>query len=215
MYISFKPDETESAVDKLNNDLDRVSQWSDRHNLVLNPTKSKCMILGSNDVMTKIAAKTPRVSMMGNCLDYVPQARNLGLIMDGSLRFEEHVLEIMRNCFYRLKILYRFRNYVNVETRVMLCESLILSKLNYADTVFGSCLLGRTRKVIQRIQNACARYCFPVSRRSHITPILNRNNLLNMSSRYTLHFASLLFGVIKKQEPPYLNFVSKYCHLNV
>jgi hypothetical protein len=204
MYISFKPDKTSSAVDKLNEDLDRVSQWSDQHNLVLNPTKSKYMILGSKKVIAKIAAQSPHVSMMGNCLDKVPQARNLGLLMDEGLRFEDHILEIMRNCFYRLKVLYRVRDYINVETRVKLCESLILSKLNYADTVFGGCLLGRTRKLVQRIQNACARYCFPVPRRSHITPVLNRNDLLNMSARYTYHFASLLFGVVIRQEPSYL-----------
>jgi hypothetical protein len=61
----------------------------------------------------------------------------------------------------------------------------------------------RTRKLVQRIQN-CARYCFPVPRHSHITHVLNRNDLLNMSSRYTYYFASLLFGVVIGQEPPYL-----------
>jgi hypothetical protein len=204
LYVSFKPEATNSAINDLNEDLDRIRLWSDRHNLVLNPTKSKYMILGSKTVINKIVSSDPQVFMLGERLENVTCARNLGLLMDASLRFEGHILEIMRNCFYRLKILYRVRDYLTVETRIMLCESLILSKLNYAATVFGSCLLGRTKNIIQRIQNACARYCFPVPRRSHITPILNNNKLLNMSSRYTLHFASQLFNIITTKQPPYL-----------
>lgn len=58
--------------------------------------------------------------------------------------------------------------------------------------------------MLQRIQNACARFCFPIPRRAHVTPILNQNQLLKMSARRTLHFASLLFGVVINEKPPYL-----------
>lgn len=204
LYISFKPEATPFAVAKLNEDLNRVSTWSDRQNLVLNPVKSKYMIFGTKNSIIKVTSHDPQVSMMGKRLDNVSQVRNLGIVMDENLKFEGHILEIVRNCFYRLKVLYRVRNYIDVETRIKLCESLVLSKLNYGDTVFGGCLLERTKRMLQRIQNACARFCFPVPRRSHITPFLNRNNLLNMSARRKLHIASLLFEVIKSQEPAYL-----------
>lgn len=204
LYITFKPETTSLAVDQLNEDLNRISLWSDSNNLVLNPTKSKYMILGSKNCIREISSRVPGVCMMGEQLDHVPQARNLGLLMDGRLQFEGHVLEVMRNCFYRIRVLYGIRDFVDVATRLKLCESLILSKLNYADTVTGGCLLARTEKMLQRIQNACARFCFPIPRRAHVTPFLNQNQLLNMSARRTLHFASLLFGVVINEKPPYL-----------
>lgn len=124
----------------------------------------------------------------------------------------------MRNCFYRLKVLYRLREFLSVDIRIKLCESLVLSKLNYADNVFGECLLARTKKMIQRIQNACARFCFPIARRAHITPFLEQNNLLNMTARRNLHFASLLFGVIHSKKPSYLydklNFSKRNIRIN-
>jgi hypothetical protein len=188
----------------LNADLNRLVQWSKQNNLVLNSNKSKFLILGARSQINGIVTRDPTILIDGDRLEHVTRARNLGLLMDERLLFEDHIGEVMRNCFYRLKVLYNIRECLDVDTRIKLCETLVLSKLNYADTVYGACLLVRTKKTIQRIQNACARFCFSVPRRSHISPFLNQNKLLNMSARRDLHFASLLFGVIKKHEPLYL-----------
>jgi len=134
----------------------------------------------------------------------VREARNLGLTFDESLNFESHVTEAVRNCFYRLKLLYKIRPYLSTDVRITLCDTLVLSKLNYADTVYGSCILGRSEKLIQRVQNACARFCYHIPPRSHVTPFLNKGNLMKMSARRKLHLASLVFGIIQTKKPEYL-----------
>jgi hypothetical protein len=126
------------------------------------------------------------------------------LVFDSHLNFESHIAECTRNCFFRLKLLYKIQNYLSQELRVVLCESLILSKLNYCDTVYGPCLLSRTAKLVQRVQNACARYCFNVPPRSNVTPFLDAANMLKMEDRRQLHLASLLIGIIEGHRPLYL-----------
>jgi hypothetical protein len=204
IYISFNKDDTDTAVVKLNQDLSRVAQWSKLNGLVLNPLKSKFLVLGTKQRVAKVLALNPKVSIDNDELICVSEARNLGVLMDSVLHFEGHVLETVRNCFYRLKVLYRVRNYLTVDMRVKLCDSLILSKLNYADTAFGECLLSRSKKLVQRLQNACARFCYPIPRRAHVTPFLNQGKLLKMEARRTMHLATLLFGIIKTKEPSYL-----------
>lgn len=81
---------------------------------------------------------------------------------------------------------------------------MVLSKLNYADIVYGPRLLCRTKRLIQRVQNACARFCFDIPPRNHVTPFLNNHRLLKMRSRRKLHLAGLLFGVIRLGKPFYL-----------
>lgn len=66
--------------------------------------------------------------------------------------FEKHILCLVSSCFYRLKVLYRIRPYIKTEVRIKLCESLVLSKLNYADTVYGPCLYAKTQRLLQRVQ---------------------------------------------------------------
>lgn len=204
LYTSFKARDTPEAINKLNKDLCNIDHWCSQNNLLLNPSKSKFMLLGTKKTVTEIALQNPAVCLNSTPLERVVKARNLGLVMDENLRFEQHIAEILRNCFYRLKVLYRIRECLSVDMRIKLCDTLILSKLNYADVVFGGRLLARTKKALQRIQNACARFCFPIPRRAYISPYLNKFNLMNMHSRRHLHFATLLFGVINNKEPSYL-----------
>lgn len=204
VYISFKPEDYEQALKDLNADLESIVQWSNSNTLALNPTKTKFMLFGTVNQLNKIKPCTGCVTIMGQPIERVYEARNLGLIMDAELRFHKHVTECIRNCYYRLKILYKARPYLSEELRVLLVESLVLSKLNYADTLYGQRLLSKTERMIQRLQNSCARFCFKVPFRGHVTPFLNEHNILKMKARRKLHLATLLFGVIKSHSPSYL-----------
>lgn len=162
------------------------------------------MIIGSRQKVQELELAPIHILVDGEAVERVDEAKNLGLTMDSYLHFEKHIAESVRNCFYRLKLLYKIRPYLSEAVRISLCESLILSRLNYCDVVYGPCLLSRTERLIQRVQNACARFCFHVPPRSHITPFLNSSNLLKMAARRRLHLAVLLFGVIGRQYPRYL-----------
>lgn len=143
--------------------------------------------------------------VQGVAVQRVQSARSLGLVMDGNLKFEEHCLDLVRNCFYRLRILYSIRPYIDTELRIKLCESLILSKFNHCISVYGNCIYGKTLSLLQRVQNACARFCFTVPPRTHVTPFLNSSNILKLGGRVKYHLASLLFDVIHTKNPEYLN----------
>lgn len=203
-YLSFKPSNTLNAINKINDDLEAVGEWANENCLVLNPLKSKFLVLGSDNQIKNINSFAPSIKIGDSDIVQVTEARNLGILMDNKLRFHNHILDIAKNCYYRLKVLYQVRKYLDIDLRIKLSEALVLSKLNYADTVIGECMFAYTKKIIQRIQNSCARFCFTIPRRSHITPFLNRNNLINMQSRRSLHYASLLFGIILYKTPAYL-----------
>lgn len=143
VYISFKPSDYDIAISDLNDDLDRIACWAEENGLVLNPTKTKYMLFGSKNQISAVPA-TLSVTLLGESVSRVSEARNLGLNMDAGLRYESHVAESVRTCFYRLKVLYKIRRYLSEELRIQLAESLVLSNLNYADVVIGPRLLART-----------------------------------------------------------------------
>ena len=88
---------------------------------------------------------------------------------------------------------------------MLLCESLVLSKLNYCINVYSGCIKRSTQHLIQRVQNACARYCFNIPPRAHVTPYLNKFGVLKMEGRQKLFMASLLFDVVHFGVPTYLS----------
>ncbi|GBP54495.1 Outer dense fiber protein 3-like protein 2 [Eumeta japonica] len=51
-------------------------------------------------------------------IQYTQEAHSLELTIDPNLRFETYVREIVRTGFYRLKVLYRMRSYLNANPRV-------------------------------------------------------------------------------------------------
>lgn len=210
LYISATPDNITQALLGMTEDLHRIADWSDRNALVLNPSKSKYLILGSKNQVKKILLSNPVVNIRGQAIERVEEVKNLGVILDSDLRFESHVLNLVRNCFYRLKVLYKIRNLLSEKARITVCESLILSRLNYGDLVYGPRLLSKTQRLVQRVQNACCRFCFNVPARTHISPYLNNAELLNMSSRRQLHLASLMFDVVKFKTPVYLHSKLKF-----
>ena len=212
LYISCTPNNIAAAVHKMNEDLDGIALWAERNSLMLNAEKSKFLVLGSNSQICRISESNPSICILGQTVGQVKEARNLGIIFDGQLRFEKHVMSLVSKCFYRLKVLYKIRNLLSENARIKLCESLVLSVLNYGDVVYGPRLLSVTMRLIQRVQNACCRFCFAVPRRSHITPYLNRASMLNMASRRQLHLASLMFDVVTFGKPEYLYTKLRFPH---
>jgi hypothetical protein len=203
LYISFRPENAEIAIKQLNEDLCRISDWSKNNSLLLNPHKTKYLLIGTKVQTQKIRADLD-IKLNGRDIERVYEARNLGLVMDSELHFEKHIAKCIQNCFYKLKVLYHIRQYIKEELRVQLVEALVLSRLNYVDTVYGPRLLKKTQKLIQRVQNACARFCFNIPPRAHISPYLNKHSMLKMTHRRKLHLACLLFGIIKHGTPAYL-----------
>lgn len=204
VYYSFKHQKTLEAVQLINEDLGKIYEWTKKNALVLNPKKSKYLVLGTKRQCEQIIKYAPDLKINGIMIERVNHAKNLGLLMDSELRFEEHISQKIRTAFFRLKVLYGIRSYLTEEVRIMLTEALILSIFNYCDVVYGPRLLEKTSRAIQRVQNACARFCFTIPKRSHITPYLNNKKIIKMQGRRELHLAGLVYKVVRNKKPEYL-----------
>ncbi|XP_045542568.1 uncharacterized protein LOC123723550 [Papilio machaon] len=196
--------DTDMALAHINEDLQTIEEWAKKNNLTLNPTKCKYMIIGTRRQRERIESHKPQIKLRNKILEKVHAAKNLGLQMDSELRFVDHVNTAIRNAFYRLKVLYRVRCFLTESVRLRLVDSLILSRFNYCDAVYGPRLLIKTQRAIQRVQNACMRFCFNIPRREHITPYYNKYKILKMTGRRLLHLANITHKVVICNRPKYL-----------
>jgi hypothetical protein len=78
------------AVD-LNLDLDHILQWSLRNSLLINVTKSQAMVVNSRFLQLDDACQ---VSFDGNTIDFHQKVKNLGLIMNGKLTWDDQISKI-------------------------------------------------------------------------------------------------------------------------
>lgn len=72
--------------------------------------------------------------------------------MDQTLNYAHQVSHINKLTFMTLKCLYRLRDFLPRDAKLKLCDALVLSKLNYGDTIYKVFLIKR-QKFLIRYQN--------------------------------------------------------------
>ena len=79
LYKAFNPNETATAIELINQDLARIADWSKLNGLFLNPTKTKYIVIGTKAQTRKIDSCNYKLELIGQNIEQVNEARNLGL----------------------------------------------------------------------------------------------------------------------------------------
>lgn len=202
LYLSFDILATEEAQAKINYDLNRIRNWTLQNSLILNPKKSKNIVLGTPNRLRALA--NFQLFIDNIAIEQLEEVKNLGLTIDKHLNFIPHISEVCRKCFCSFKQISGFRNILGKDVKLLLCESLVISHVNYCDYVYGPCLNLSEKNKLQKIQNICIRFVTNTSFYEHVTPHIRQLELLKLNERRFVHFSSLLNNVIILQQPTYL-----------
>lgn len=204
LSYSFKPEDAKTAFSKINEDLDYIYKHTTNEGLKINANKTAALLFGNNNIKNVILHQHLTLKMSEEVIVFSETAKNLGVIMDDKLNFKSHVSHICRSAYVTLKGLYHIKDYVTTELKIKLCDSLVLSKLNYCDAVYGPGLTAECSNRIQKVQNSCVRFSMHIPRWQHITPYLKEVGWLSMRERRWVHLCCLVFNVIQTKVPKYL-----------
>lgn len=203
LYCTFTPEETVSVGDSINSDLDKLFHISSQHSLGLNPAKSSA-ILFCHDKIYQHLKQAMRINVNGINIPIEASGKSLGLVIDRHLRFKQHVNGMIKNAYFALKTIYPHRHYLSKKVKILLCDTLVLSRFTYCDNIYGPCLDSCDAARIQRVQKSCLRLIFGIRRRQRVSHKLAEVGWLSMFERRLLHSACFFFKIIKFKTPPYL-----------
>ena len=85
------------AVDHFSKDLQRIAAWCCTHSLLINPDKTKLLLLGAPQLLARVPEGFG-VTLLGKEILPSCSAKDLGVIVDSRLSFDEHVTEIVFKC---------------------------------------------------------------------------------------------------------------------
>lgn len=202
LFLSFPPCDVLQASILINEDLASIHDWTLRNSLSLNPSKCQGILMGSKHFCQLISEID--VSIAGVRIPCSDSLRNLGVIFDREVTFTNHVSQLCRRAYYSLKQLLPFKYLLDSQTKLLLCESLVLSLLDYGDVVYGPCINQSDGQRLQKLQNLCFRYITYIPRFSHVTPYIRSFNRLRMQERRFLHYCTFLHKIIDSGRPEYL-----------
>lgn len=214
IYLEITNLHCATANEHINSDLKALVDISCAHNLKLNALKSSVTLFGPKK-LRNIAAEQLQINVDGQNLAFVAECKNLGVWFDTNLRFTKHVNYLCQTSYTTLKFLYNSREILNSALKLKLCEALIISKLSYCDSVYGSCLTVFDKNRLQKIQNSCFRFAFGIRKYDSTRNKILESGRLRLDKLRHLHLLTLGHRILENKQPTYLlNKLTKFKHIN-
>nr|CAH7712933.1 unnamed protein product [Callosobruchus chinensis] len=109
IYMSFHTEDQQRAQ-LINQDINKLLNFSEDHGLPINPSKSYLMLFGRpiNDETQHFELK-----INNELVRSTKVARNLGFMFDNALRFKSYVSGCIKRAYASLKALYPHRHYLS------------------------------------------------------------------------------------------------------
>ena len=202
IYYKLHINQIYDTIKRINEDISRVTKYSENNCLRINAKKSYCIYIGSKHTLKQIN-NVNGIHINNQPIKRVNKVKNLGVYFDEHFTWEHHIKEVIKGAFFKLKQFYRLKNFLTKETKHKLVEVYVLSKLNYCNTVTQG-ITADLKNKLQRLQNACIRYIYNLKKYDHITPYLIKLKTLNIGHRTKYHGLSLMHKIIKGLAPSYL-----------
>ena len=135
----FKIINDQNDSDQLQNDLDKVTLWSDTWLLRFNVPKTKHMHLGRDPVYT--------YRLKGQTIQLVEEEKDLGVTLQSDLSFDKHISEKVNKANRMMGMIRRSFEFLDVDMFLPLYKALVRSHLDSASSVWAPYQLQHVRKI--------------------------------------------------------------------
>lgn len=206
LYVSFLKNAKDSAMADLKSDLTSVASWCCANQLLVNPGKTKLCVFGSSQMLKRTSI--PPIMFMGKELTIVTSVKDLGIVLDRHLSFNEHICTLVSDLMSKLCMINRIRHLLDQSTLLMVINCLVFSKLFYCSSVWSGTSKHNVGK-LQLVQNFAARILSGKLKYEHITPTLKELNFLPIAKLLYLRDAVLTFKCMNGLAPDYLSSIFK------
>ena len=164
--------------------------------LKLNENKTEFIILGLSQQLKEV----------GNITIIIPNVaavKNLGMFLDAELKYTIHINKLTSSSFNTLHTIAPVQCHLDQETTKILVQALILSKLDYCNSLFLGIPKYNIAK-LQRIQNMSCRIIFQLPKHPSINNYLAQLHWLKIQECITYKVATIMYKCIHNIAPIYL-----------
>jgi len=207
VYISSHPNSISTCIQNLNCDLNVISQWACSNGLTLNPSKSKCLIINRCKSNLSIV---PEILVGGSAIEIVDKAKNLGIIFNGSLSFNDHIRQTAGRIWSMLRTLWHTQHSTPLKIKLIIAKTYLIPTLLYASELFAG-LDYNASENLRKAFNNIVRYVFGLKRSYRISERAKEIYGMDLNNFLDFKCLTLLFKIVNTKEPSYLfnrlNFV--------
>ena len=181
LYTAVKSEVNTANVKNLENCSCAVRDWFALNGMLQNPEKSEVLLVARKQVAEKFANGSG-LAVAGSNIAYSVKLKSLGVTLDQTLSFDQHVKEIVKASNFHMKAFGHFRPVLDRSVANTIACSIVTSRLDYCNSLLYGTSVANTAK-LQRVQNTLARIITGAKRKDHITPVLHDLHWLPVKKR--------------------------------
>ena len=137
-------------------------------------------------------------------VSFSSSVKNLGVVLDCRLTMQPHVLSVVCAANLEIRRISSIRHLLSTEATITLVSALVLSRLDYCNSLLSGCPQSVINQ-LQRVQNNAARLILRLKKSEHISPHLASLHWLPVSERIHYKASTIVFNTLKTSWPRYLS----------
>jgi exonuclease III len=201
LYSSFSSSDEFKEIDNLSETLSSVKMWMNSNRMKMNDSKTEFIYFGSRQQLQKSVISCIDIN---NCIvNQSSSIKYLGVVLDNHLSFHEHISTKCKIAAMNIQYIRSIRKYLSLSSTKQLMYSLVLSHLDYCNSLFIG-LPETTLNIAQRIQNWAAKVALKRGRYDSSSKALFDLHWLPVRYRIDFKILLLVFKCINDLAPIYL-----------
>jgi hypothetical protein len=198
-----EPNDVQLTLEKIQTCARHLGKWLSVRQLKMNEGKTEILVVGSQRILRGISIPSS-VDICGSEVSISQSVRDLGIIIDRSLTFHQHINKMTAAAFSYIHIIGRWRQSLPLSVRILLIHALVLSRINYCSSLLQG-VASTSLKRLQHIINTSIRMASGKKREESIQPELKKLGWLPIQQHILWRFCCLIYKVKCSQRPLYLS----------
>ena len=96
LHFKFSVSDSSSVMAAVNQDLTNISKWCAKNSLLINPDKTKLVVVGSAQLIKRLPHIS--LSLLGKTISPGSVTKDLGVYIDHDLTYDVHVTKTISSC---------------------------------------------------------------------------------------------------------------------
>ena len=188
----------------MNVELEKFNTWFMANKLSLNIEKTKYVFFHKPTQSDNLPLKLPNLFINNNPIVRTEAIKFLGIIIDENLSWKKHIKTIESKMACAIGLLYKTRQFLNIESRKLLYFSFAHSHLAYANLIWGATHPSKLEKLASQQRHICKVMNFK-KRRDSARPIMCDMNITSFPNLNIYQVLIFMYRYSKKLLPPQLD----------
>ena len=184
----------------LQNDLDVYIKWGKEHNLLLNASKSKAMLICNRNARAVIGDPAP-FNAGNRQIMFVHNYCYLGCVLNDEFTITNEYKAVYRKAERKVYMLGKLRYYVNSETALLIYKQAVLPYFDYGGFLLMAVNRGQS-KDLQTLQNNALRICLRYNLADRVSEerLNTEGRIQSLKQRNEKQLLKLMYYQSKKME---------------